>query len=131
MIAVQIGDIVELPRDGGGRWVVAAFLGGPNGDFAKLVRKRSDGSYTSFIRPAEGLVPEHYLPFEEGEKVNLNTIPETGTFITMADGMADVLLPTYRKELEGGGTIIARGEATARVSLWSLVLENRLPMGGP
>ena len=137
-MSVQIGDVVELDRQSGGRYpagryVVAQFMGAtgrtnqaPSGEvFAKLVTKNANGTTTSFVRDADGLTPVAIEPFEMGESVRVNTMLDRGTFLTVENGIARVLIPAWAKELMGGGKV-AHQSSVARVPLWQLVLENRL-----
>lgn len=123
---IGIGSLVTLPGNGSTRWVVAEIIGGPRatGDFAKLIRKRPDGTYAQLVRPLDGLVEEPFTPFKDGEAVKINSIPEVGAFMHAHDGVAHVSMPRWAKALEGEGTLEIDA-SVARVSVWSLVLENR------
>lgn len=122
--SIKIGAIVYLARLGGTRYVVAECYD----DMVRLVRRRPEGGYASFVRAIEGLVAEPYPPFKFGESVKVNAIPETGTFVLEQDGVALVDMPAWSKPLRGdpNGTKLSIDPSTARVSLWSLVLENKL-----
>jgi hypothetical protein len=131
MTAIKIGSVVTLQRFGETRYVVAEFVGGPNTDFVKLVRKKPEGGYASFVRPADGLVEEAVAPFTFGEKVKINAIPEEGTYVLQQDGIAVIDVPGWSKPLrdqphDPRATKLAIPPSTAHVSYWSLVLENRL-----
>lgn len=123
---IGVGSLVSLPRDGASRWVVAEIIGGPRatGDYAKLIRKRSDGTYAQHVRPLDGLVEEPFTPFKPGETVRINSIPEKGEFLLAQDGVALVAMPTWTHRTEQG-TKLNIDPSTAHVSVWSLVLENR------
>lgn len=126
-MTVKIGDIVELARLGGGRYVVSEFLGDSASQWSevRLVRKRSDHGYASFTRPAMDLVAEPYDPFEQGENLRVHSAGEYGTFLSEDDGICRVLMPAWSKQLRGSGALnIVSSVAT--VSLWQLVIENRL-----
>lgn len=129
-MSVQIGDVVEFDRQSGGRYpsgryVVAQFMGGPWSEVVKLATMNAKGTVTSFVRDVEGLTPLAIEPFEMGEKVRVHTTRNQGTFLSLGDDVARVLIPAWAKELMGGGKV-AHQSSVARVPYWALVLENRL-----
>lgn len=125
MSGASIGSIVEVARQGSTRYVVAEIIGGPQGDYVRLVRKRADGGYSAFVRPREGLVEIWSAPFTEGEQVKINGVPEVGTYLGQQIGIARVSVPAWERPLVGVG-VLQIDPMEARVSMWSLVLENRL-----
>ncbi|MER8853015.1 hypothetical protein NKH94_15610 [Mesorhizobium australicum] len=120
---VAVGDIVLLGS--GLRYAVLGFLGNPNGgQDAKLIRRNSDGSYSSFQKSAEFLISAETPAFEPGEQVTIDGFK--GQFMSReADGdVARVMLEPRRRQSAGGGFIqIEPGVCRASYAL--LVLENR------
>ncbi|TIT38075.1 MAG: hypothetical protein E5W76_21970 [Mesorhizobium sp.] len=121
-MTVAVGDIVLLGS--GLRYVVLDFVGNPSGSQdAKLLRKNSDGSYTSLQKSASMLIPAETPAFADAEKVTVNGLP--GEFMSYeVDGTARVMLAPRRHELSRGG-FIAIEAAVCRISRALLVLENR------
>lgn len=130
-MSVQIGDVVELDRQSGGRYpsgryVVAQFLGAPNSRCAKLVTKNPNGVYTSFVHAVDGLTPVEIAPFLYGDQVAVHSTANTGTFLRIdEDDIAHVSIEAWTRPLQGTGRLAMSG-SQARVPLWALVLENRL-----
>lgn len=131
-MSVQVGDVVELDRQSGGRYpsgryVVAQFLGAPNSRSAKLVTKNTNGVYTSFVHAVDGLTPVQIKPFQYGEKVVVHSTANTGTFLRIEEdeAVAHVSIEAWSRPLQGTGRLAMSG-SQARVPLWALILENRL-----
>lgn len=133
-MSVSVGDIVNLTRlESGvnepGRYVVASLTPGPKilGDFARLVRKRADGTYHECRRSVGSLKPIPYEPFTQGEWVRVNSVPETGAFMGQHAGIASVMMiPWAQRVYEACGHDSQFAGLTTRLSFWLLVLENRL-----
>lgn len=130
-MSLNIGDVVELDRlsgrqFGAGKYVVAAIAGGPSqvGNFVTLIKKRAGGGYVQFVRSDRDLTPIDIEPFSDGEKVRINGVGETGSYLSSENGVARVLMPAWTMPLEGKGGLSIESSIT-RVSAWSLVLENR------
>lgn len=123
-MTVAVGDIVTLGS--GLRYAVLGFLGNPSGGRdAKLIRKNSDGSFSSFQKNAAMLIPAETPVFVSGEKVTVNGL--AGEFMSYDSDieLARVMLAPRRRQLSSGGAFVEIEAAVCRVSRALLVLENR------
>ncbi|MET2827347.1 hypothetical protein [Mesorhizobium shangrilense] len=120
---VQVGDIVVLGT--GLRYAVLEFLGNASGgQDVRLIRRNADGTYSSFQKSAEFLVPAETPVFEPGDEVTIDGFK--GTYMSReADGdVARVMLEPRRRQLSGGGFVQIEA-GIARASFALLVLQNR------
>ncbi|MER9847096.1 hypothetical protein NKJ55_06990 [Mesorhizobium sp. M0106] len=124
-MTVAVGDIVALSVAGSGqlRWVVSGFLSNPSGRReAKLVRKNMYGTYSSYQRNTEGLIPIETPVFNSGDKVWVDG--NRGEYMSRDGDIARVMLAPRRRQFTGVGFIEIR-PAVATVSYHLLVVENR------
>ncbi|TRC76890.1 hypothetical protein FJV83_24180 [Mesorhizobium sp. WSM4307] len=120
---VAVGDVVLLST--GLRYCVLEFLGNARGGRdARLIRKNADGTYSSFQKNAEMLIPAETPVFNPGDAVTIDGLK--GTYMSReADGdVVRIMLEPRRRQLSGGGFVqIEAGIARASYAL--LVLQNR------
>lgn len=121
----EIGDIVRVET--GLRYVIAAFLGGPNGPLARLVRRKSNGTTVSFVRAEADLIVAESPHFTIGESVRVRG--ERGVVVGGQTERGPVLVrfPAMVKALTSAPDIKIQSEPdVAAVPIWLLVLENKI-----
>ncbi|MEQ1951360.1 hypothetical protein [Mesorhizobium sp. CN2-181] len=125
-MSVAIGDIVET---NGELYVVAGFFKQPNGPrmnkVARLVRKNSNGTTTSFTIAPEGVDLIESPVFEPGARVTVDGLPGAVVETIPDEGIVNVLLDARTKPLKGGDNLQI-DPSISRQFLWRLVLENKL-----